>query len=102
MSRTGQKVAIITGGSQSIGASLVAAFRRQGWGVVATARTMKPAEDPDVLTVEGDIAQLGRLWAAKPGRTVSCSCRWRSDVADNQVPSRGTYGTLPRWRSTLT
>jgi NAD(P)-dependent dehydrogenase (short-subunit alcohol dehydrogenase family) len=46
MSRTGQKVAIITGGSQGIGASLVAAYRRQGWSVVATARTMKPTGDP--------------------------------------------------------
>ena len=57
MNQTGQKVAIITGGSQGIGASLVAAYRRQGWGVVATARTMKPTEDPDVLTVDGDIAK---------------------------------------------
>ncbi|HEX2820327.1 MAG TPA: SDR family oxidoreductase [Streptosporangiaceae bacterium] len=56
MNQAGQKVAIITGGSQGIGASLVAAYRRQGWGVVATARTMKPAQDPDVLTVDGDIA----------------------------------------------
>jgi NAD(P)-dependent dehydrogenase (short-subunit alcohol dehydrogenase family) len=29
MSRTGREVAIITGGSQGIGASLVAAYRRQ-------------------------------------------------------------------------
>ena len=56
MSDQGQKVAIITGGSQGIGASLVAAYRRQGWGVVATARTMKPTDDPEVLTVDGDIA----------------------------------------------
>jgi NAD(P)-dependent dehydrogenase (short-subunit alcohol dehydrogenase family) len=55
MNPTGQKVAIITGGSQGIGASLVAAYRRQGWRVVATARTMKPTEDPDVVTVDGDI-----------------------------------------------
>ena len=59
MNKPGQKVAIITGGSQGIGASLVTAYRRQGWSVVATARTMKPAEDPDVLTVDGDIAQPG-------------------------------------------
>jgi NAD(P)-dependent dehydrogenase (short-subunit alcohol dehydrogenase family) len=52
----GQKVAIITGGSQGIGAGLVAAYRRQGWSVVANARAMKPAEDPDMLTVEGNIA----------------------------------------------
>ena len=57
MNQAGYKVAIITGGSQGIGAALVAAYRRQGWGVVATARTMKPAEDPDVLTVEGDIVE---------------------------------------------
>ena len=59
MNQTGHKVAIITGGSQGIGAALVAAYRRQGWSVVATARTMKPTEDPDVLTVDGDIAQPG-------------------------------------------
>jgi NAD(P)-dependent dehydrogenase (short-subunit alcohol dehydrogenase family) len=56
VSEKGQKVAIITGGSQGIGAGLVAAYRRQGWSVVANARAMKPAEDPDMLTVEGNIA----------------------------------------------
>jgi NAD(P)-dependent dehydrogenase (short-subunit alcohol dehydrogenase family) len=57
MNQTGQKVAIITGGSQGIGAGLVAAYRRQGWAVVATARAMKPTEDPDLLTVDGDITE---------------------------------------------
>jgi NAD(P)-dependent dehydrogenase (short-subunit alcohol dehydrogenase family) len=56
MNQTSQKVAIITGGSQGIGASLVAAYRRKGWSVVASARTMKPAGDPDVLAINGDIA----------------------------------------------
>jgi NAD(P)-dependent dehydrogenase (short-subunit alcohol dehydrogenase family) len=56
MNQASQKVAVITGGSQGIGAGLVAAYRRQGWRVVASARTMKPAEDPDVLTIDGDIA----------------------------------------------
>src|SRR5215471_1155301 len=51
------KVAIITGASRGIGAGLVAAYRRQGWAVVATARTMTQAKDPDVVTVEGDIAE---------------------------------------------
>ena len=54
MSETG-RVAIITGGSQGIGAGLVAGYRGRGWAVVANARRMKPAADPDVLTVEGDI-----------------------------------------------
>ena len=51
------KVAIITGGSQGIGAGLVAGYLGRGWAVVANARTIKPSADPDVLTVEGDIAK---------------------------------------------
>jgi NAD(P)-dependent dehydrogenase (short-subunit alcohol dehydrogenase family) len=50
------KVAVITGASQHIGAGLVAAYRRRGWAVVASARTIKPSQDPGVLTVAGDIA----------------------------------------------
>jgi NAD(P)-dependent dehydrogenase (short-subunit alcohol dehydrogenase family) len=57
VSKTGRRVAIITGGSQGIGAGLVAGYRRRGWAVVATARTIKPSEDPDVLTVTGDITE---------------------------------------------
>ena len=52
-----QRVAIITGGSQGIGAGLVAGYRRQGWAVVATARRIKPAGDPGVLAVEGDVTE---------------------------------------------
>ncbi len=51
------KVAVITGGSRGIGAGLVAGYRRWGWSVVTGARTITPAEDPDVLTVSGDIAE---------------------------------------------
>jgi hypothetical protein len=65
MSDKGQKVAIITGGSQDIGASLVTAYRQQGWSAVATARAIKPAEDPDVLTIDGE-----GLVAASPVRPV--------------------------------
>jgi NAD(P)-dependent dehydrogenase (short-subunit alcohol dehydrogenase family) len=57
MSGRDQRVAIITGGSQGIGAGLVAGYRRQGWAVVANARTIKAAEDRAVLTVEGDISE---------------------------------------------
>jgi NAD(P)-dependent dehydrogenase (short-subunit alcohol dehydrogenase family) len=56
MSQQDQKVAIITGGSQGIGAGLVAGYRQQGWAVVAVSRTIKPAADPDVLTVAGDVS----------------------------------------------
>jgi NAD(P)-dependent dehydrogenase (short-subunit alcohol dehydrogenase family) len=57
MTGNDRRVAIITGGSQGIGAGLVAGYRRRGWAVVANALTIKPSEDPDVLTVEGDIAK---------------------------------------------
>jgi NAD(P)-dependent dehydrogenase (short-subunit alcohol dehydrogenase family) len=56
MSGDGQRVAVITGGSQGIGAGLVDGYRQRGWAVVASARTIKPAADPSVLTVEGDIS----------------------------------------------
>lgn len=51
-----QKVAIITGASQGIGASLVSAFREHGHKVVATSRSIKPSGSDDVVTVAGDIA----------------------------------------------
>ena len=57
MSERDRKVAIVTGGSQGIGAGLVAAYRRLGWAVVATSRMIKPAGDPAVLTVEGDVSE---------------------------------------------
>jgi len=53
---TGQ-VAVITGGSQGIGAGLVAGYRARGWSVVANARTITTSQDPEVLTVEGDTSQ---------------------------------------------
>ena len=55
-----QKVAIITGGSQGIGAGLVAGYRRQGWAVVANARTITPSQDPEVATVD-QLPPMGRV-----------------------------------------
>src|SRR5271165_2319112 len=57
MTGTERRVAVITGGSQGIGAGLVAGYRRQGWSVAASARTIEPSPDRDLLTVEGDISQ---------------------------------------------
>jgi NAD(P)-dependent dehydrogenase (short-subunit alcohol dehydrogenase family) len=89
MSQAGQKVAIITGGSQGIGASLVTAYRQQGWSVVATARTIKPAEDPDVLTVNGDITD-----PATAERIVS-GALGRFGRIDTLVNNAGVYISKP-------
>lgn len=51
-----RKVAIITGGSQGIGAGLVAGYRGRGWAVVTNALAIEPSQDPDLVTLEGDIA----------------------------------------------
>src|SRR5664279_3002241 len=56
MSEQDRKVVIVTGGSRGIGAGVVAEYRRRGWAVVAASRTVKPAGDPAVLTVVGDVA----------------------------------------------
>ncbi|GHH59744.1 NAD(P)-dependent dehydrogenase (short-subunit alcohol dehydrogenase family) [Streptomyces umbrinus] len=56
MSTQHQKVAVITGASQGIGAGLVEAYRKLGYAVVATSRTIAPSDDADILTVQGDIA----------------------------------------------
>ncbi|MBV8502907.1 MAG: SDR family oxidoreductase [Paucibacter sp.] len=50
-----QKVAIVTGASQGIGAGAVKGLRERGYRVVATSRSIKPSQDPDILTVAGDI-----------------------------------------------
>ena len=51
-----RKVAVITGASRGIGAALVEAYRHLGYGVVATARSVKPTSDDQILVVQGDIA----------------------------------------------
>jgi NAD(P)-dependent dehydrogenase (short-subunit alcohol dehydrogenase family) len=51
-----QKVAVITGASQGIGAGLVTAYRKLGYAVVATSRTIAASQDPYILGVQGDIA----------------------------------------------
>jgi NAD(P)-dependent dehydrogenase (short-subunit alcohol dehydrogenase family) len=52
-------VAVVTGASHGIGAGLVAALRGAGYAVVGTARSIRPSDDPDLLTVQGDIADPG-------------------------------------------
>lgn len=50
-----QKVVIVTGASQGLGAGFVAAFRERGHKIVATSRSIKPSSDSNIVTVAGDI-----------------------------------------------
>jgi NAD(P)-dependent dehydrogenase (short-subunit alcohol dehydrogenase family) len=83
------KVAIITGGSQSIGAGLVQAYRERGWAVVASARTIKPFQDMDILTVEGDIAD-----PATAGRIIGTALE-RFGRIDTLVNNAGVFISKP-------
>ena len=89
MSKEEPKVVIITGGSQGIGAGLVAEYRRRGWAVVATSRTIKPDSDPAVLTVDGDIAE-----AATADRIIS-GALGRFGRIDTLVNNAGVYISKP-------
>ena len=51
-----QKVAVVTGASQGIGAAVVEAYRKLGYAVVANSRSITPSGDAGILTVAGDIA----------------------------------------------
>jgi len=83
------KVAIITGGSQGIGAGLVAGYRGRGWAVVASARTIKPSQDPDLLTVEGDITE-----PATADRIIAAALD-RFGRIDTLVNNAGVYVSKP-------
>jgi NAD(P)-dependent dehydrogenase (short-subunit alcohol dehydrogenase family) len=54
---TQQKVAVITGASQGIGAGLVRGYLERGYRVVANSRSIKPDSSADVLAVAGDITE---------------------------------------------
>ena len=56
MNEPQKKVAVVTGGSQGIGAGIVAGYRRSGWAVVVNARSIGASEDPDTVIVEGDVS----------------------------------------------
>ena len=50
-----RKVAVITGASQGIGEGLAKAYLALGYRVIATSRSIGPSDDPNVLSIAGDI-----------------------------------------------
>jgi NAD(P)-dependent dehydrogenase (short-subunit alcohol dehydrogenase family) len=96
MTGAGQRVAIITGGSQGIGADLVAACQRRDWAVVANSRTIKPSEDEAVLTISGDISKPATTDRIIRSAVVSCSRPGRtSEVQIGQPSGTVMTRTLP-------
>ncbi|MGO4398035.1 SDR family NAD(P)-dependent oxidoreductase [Achromobacter sp. PAB15] len=53
-----QKVAIVTGASQGLGEGIARAFLDRGYRVVGTSRSIQPSDDPNYLTIAGDIGDL--------------------------------------------
>jgi NAD(P)-dependent dehydrogenase (short-subunit alcohol dehydrogenase family) len=84
-----QRVAIITGASQGIGAGLVAAFLGAGYCVVGTSRSIGSSEDPDYLTVQGDIAD-----AETAGRVVDEALD-RFGRVDSLINNAGIFISKP-------
>jgi NAD(P)-dependent dehydrogenase (short-subunit alcohol dehydrogenase family) len=86
---TEQKVAVITGASQGIGAALVKGYRDLNYRVVATARSIKSSNDDDVLVVPGDIADWNTA-----GRVISQAAT-RFGRIDTLVNNAGIFVAKP-------
>ena len=90
-----QKVAIITGASQGIGAALVKAYRDRNYRVVATSRSIQQGNDPDVVAIPGDIGD-----PATAERVVSEAIR-RFGRIDTLVNNAGIFLAKPFTEFTL-
>jgi NAD(P)-dependent dehydrogenase (short-subunit alcohol dehydrogenase family) len=84
-----QKVAIITGASQGIGAGLVPAYRKLGYAVVAAARSIEDSDDPDVLAVRVDVSEPGA------GRRIVDAALNRFGRVDTLVNNAGVFVAKP-------
>ena len=84
-----QKVAIITGASQGIGAGLVAGFRASGYAVVGTSRSIRPSDESGYLTVRGDISE------AKTAKRVAEQTLDRFGRIDSLINDAGIFISKP-------
>src|SRR3954467_10476559 len=50
-----KKVVVVTGASQGIGATVVKAFRKLDYGIIATSRSINISDDVNILSIDGDI-----------------------------------------------
>jgi NAD(P)-dependent dehydrogenase (short-subunit alcohol dehydrogenase family) len=84
-----EKVAIITGASQGIGAGLVAAYREIGYAVIANSRSIEDSNDPNVITVRGDVADPATA------RTVVQTALDRFGRIDTLINNAGVFTAKP-------
>jgi NAD(P)-dependent dehydrogenase (short-subunit alcohol dehydrogenase family) len=83
------RVVIVTGASQGIGAGLVAGYRRLGFRVVATSRSIAASKDEQVLAIAGDIRD--RATAQK----VVAAAKERFGRVDTLVNNAGIFLAKP-------
>lgn len=84
-----QKVVIVTGASQGIGAGLVEGFLGRGYRVVANSRSIKPSGSPNVHAVAGDIAD------PKTAERVVAEAVERFGRVDTLVNNAGVFLSKP-------
>lgn len=54
---TDRKVVVVTGASHGLGEAFVKAYRERGWRAVGNGRTIEPSNNPDYITVPGDVGE---------------------------------------------
>jgi NAD(P)-dependent dehydrogenase (short-subunit alcohol dehydrogenase family) len=84
-----ERVVVVTGASQGIGAGLVAGYRRLGFGVVATSRSIAPSKDEHVVAIAGDIRD--RATAQK----VVAAAKERFGRVDTLINNAGVFIAKP-------
>jgi NAD(P)-dependent dehydrogenase (short-subunit alcohol dehydrogenase family) len=83
------KVVIITGASQGIGAGLVRGFRDRDYSVVATSRSIKPSSDPGIVTIANDIS------SPEAGEQVVAAAVKQFGRVDSLVNNAGIFISKP-------
>ncbi|MFE2968369.1 SDR family NAD(P)-dependent oxidoreductase [Streptomyces sp. NPDC059340] len=89
MVNNAQKVALVTGASQGIGAALVTAYRELGYGVVAVSRSIGDSSDPEALAVRADVAEPG------VGARIVDAALERFGRIDTLINNAGTFIAKP-------
>jgi NAD(P)-dependent dehydrogenase (short-subunit alcohol dehydrogenase family) len=82
---TDQRVVVVTGASRGLGEAIVKGYRDRNYRVVATSRSIAPFDDPDFLTIRGDISD------PETGRRVIESALERFGRVDTLINNAGIF-----------